>query len=574
MIRTLLYRFILLISTLCLINGCTQVQLPDPDLPEISRDDLGDSRLLRLLQADWTLLESSSLSPSKRQVVMDRYNQNLLLLLRRARHDYQEYRKKYDMEQDGAHSKHLHCYMPSEFFVLLEPGNGEVDDLSETFKDFVAACDVPLDVLSERHVIPGLGVALVAVVPDDVAKKDAQYMTVEKRCAVRCLTAVMTFPKDALRPVLKLVSTLKQEELKVGKYQYNLAQDLSAPIEAYWMLTGAKEWSFKGFTDPSSMRKLSCVFCMDTYDPERIPVILTHGLASSPDAFSDMVNSLKLNPAIRRNYQFWYYGYATAVAWPATAMYFRLSLNKVKEAATKSAGAQTEIALKNWNRKVLVGHSMGGLITRYNQCVEPWHLLDDIATEKMKRECMHERYIDYIYPEAEKHLQYVHNAYFFRPVSAGCVVYMATPHQGSWLAAYKLTNIVRVTMSKPADWAKMNEETLAKHAELFTLSIPDLAILNTSIDQLKPRSITISGLQRLKVQDVPTYSIIGDNGSWWAHLTNRKSDGIVPYWSSHIGWGKEFIVPSGHSVQAVPETAKHMETILLEHLQRCGIKTD
>lgn len=57
--------------------------------------------------------------------------------------------------------------------------------------------------------------------------------------------------------------------------------------------------------------------------------------------------------------------------------------------------------------------------------------------------------------------------------------------------------------------------------------------------------------------------MIGDRGQG---DSPRSSDGVVPYWSSHIPWGQEKIVPADHSVQDVKETADYMRQILLDYL--------
>ena len=68
------------------------------------------------------------------------------------------------------------------------------------------------------------------------------------------------------------------------------------------------------------------------------------------------------------------------------------------------------------------------------------------------------------------------------------------------------------------------------------------------------------------MRNVPTHSIIGDRGK---NNTPKSSDGVVPYWSSHIPWGTEKIVPADHSVQDAPETAEEIKRILKEHA-RCN----
>ena len=158
-------------------------------------------------------------------------------------------------------------------------------------------------------------------------------------------------------------------------------------------------------------------------------------------------------------------------------------------------------------------------------------------------------------------------SYVFNPVEAGMVVYMATPHRGAPLARYrivtafmKLVELPQNIISEALNVATLQEDSLLLNPTKITRAF-------TSVNQLSPDSYSIRGLQGLKVRDVPTHSIIGDQGNG---DSPQSSDGVVPYWSSHIGWGSETIVPADHSVQDVPETAADFTRVLAEHLVRCG----
>jgi hypothetical protein len=64
--------------------------------------------------------------------------------------------------------------------------------------------------------------------------------------------------------------------------------------------------------------------------------------------------------------------------------------------------------------------------------------------------------------------------------------------------------------------------------------------------------------------NIPYRSIIGDRGRG---DTPNSSDGIVPYWSSHLDGAKsELIVHSGHGAQYDPEAIREVERILKENL--------
>jgi hypothetical protein len=63
---------------------------------------------------------------------------------------------------------------------------------------------------------------------------------------------------------------------------------------------------------------------------------------------------------------------------------------------------------------------------------------------------------------------------------------------------------------------------------------------------------------------VPYHSIIGDRGRG---DTPNSSDGVVPYWSSHLdGAQSEKIVPSGHGAEHSPEAITEVLRILREQV--------
>ena len=59
---------------------------------------------------------------------------------------------------------------------------------------------------------------------------------------------------------------------------------------------------------------------------------------------------------------------------------------------------------------------------------------------------------------------------------------------------------------------------------------------------------------------VPYNAIIGDRGRG---DSPNSSDGVVPYWSSHLdGTESEHIVPSGHGAHQNPEAIEEVRRIL------------
>ena len=524
----------------CMVGGCSAPLLPAPRLPEAPRAELPDAAALATLRADWEQLQMVKMGTAERTELIRRYNETLLLLLRRVRYDVLR----------------RHRPLP-ESFCIAPDGVPATRDLASIYDDIVPAADVKTRSLEEHYVLPGIGVPLVGIIPAGKIRPGDQLAPFRARGTVSTLTALMEFPKGGGQPVLRLIPRHFHERVRIGRLSYPLAGDFSAPIELYWHLTQVVEGRYLGLLSPQKLRNTTGLTCMERYHPGKIPIVLTHGLASSAGTFSNLVNRLLSDPVIRNNYQFWYFNYPTGVAWTHSAAEYRKALADMRRHFDPD-GENT-----NWDRMVVVGHSMGGLITHYSQCTEPWRLLENTPLVRQRfAHYMDKKYVDT--PLPTRSLESMRPLYFFRPVRAGCVVYMATPHRGapmaqSWLALVftRLVSLPQNLVQEVFNLATLQEDNL--------LTSPQrLAHWFTSVGQLSPSSYSIRGLAPLAVQNVPTHSIIGDRG---LHNSPNSSDGIVPYWSSHIPWGTETIVPADHSVQDLPATADRLRTILNEMIK-------
>ncbi|MBR5186675.1 MAG: hypothetical protein IKW19_10300, partial [Akkermansia sp.] len=380
---------------------------------------------------------------------------------------------------------------------------------------------------------------------------------ISSRGTVTALTAVMTFPEGE-KPQFMLLPRLDKQQLHVGKLAYPLAADWSATLEVYWNLTRVKEDRMLGLLRPQELRDTTGLSSIQAYDPNKIPVILTHGLASSAGTFDNLVNRLYADPEIRKNYQFWYFNYPTGVAWTISARVYRESLQKLRDTV------DPHHKNTNWDKMVVIGHSMGGLITHYSQCVEPWNILwaSDIPKEQLKN-ILKPEYVDK--PFSDPALEALRKDYFFRPVKAGMVIYLATPHRGAPVAKYRLVTMLNKLVTLPQTLLKEAYNVATLQEDILLLNPQDAYIWFTSVSQLRPNSYSITGLQGLKVRNVPTHSVIGDQGKGNGA---KGSDGIVPYWSSHINWGTETIVPAGHSVQDCMETANDLKKLLGDYAEK------
>ncbi len=525
---------LVLLAAALLLCDCSAPLVPPAYVSRSERLREPDDALMAQMRRDWFALQVPGLSATEYSEVVNRYNRGLLLLIRRYRADMQR----------ASESGETRYEKPG---VVIEIGDsGLRRSLHEVFEDIVPSWDIRTRSLQEHYTVPGLGVPLVGIIPAEKVNKAGRRFNIHTRGTVSTLTAVMVFPEREGRPIrLQLIPRNKQDTMRLRGQEHALAADFSAAIEIYWNLTRVKEDRILGLLRPQKLRDVNGLSCIEEYDSHKIPVILTHGLMSSAGTFDNLVNRLLCDPVIRRNYQFWYYNYPTGVAWVFSAAQYRKSLKAVRHRL------DPDKRNRNWDNMVVIGHSMGGLITHYSQCLEPWELL---------------RYHP-VTPRYLKGRAEMRQNFYFRPVKAGMVVYMATPHRGAPLARYRIVTALTKLVELPQNLMEevVNIATLQQDSVLLNPS--KLTAAFTSVNQLAPDSYSIQGLAGLAVRDVPTHSIIGDRGRG---DSPKSSDGVVPYWSSHLPQGTETIVPSGHSVQDVPESAADLTRVLAEHLKRCG----
>ena len=95
-----------------------------------------------------------------------------------------------------------------------------------------------------------------------------------------------------------------------------------------------------------------------------------------------------------------------------------------------------------------------------------------------------------------------------------------------------------------------------------------------SIDALDPSNRFVTTIDKIPLaKGIPYHSIIADRGKG-GHLDKTKpqsSDGIVPYWSSHLdGAVSEVIVPSDHWSNRSPEGIAEVRRILGKYVGRTG----
>ncbi|MGJ8634557.1 MAG: esterase/lipase family protein [Luteolibacter sp.] len=364
------------------------------------------------------------------------------------------------------------------------------------------------------------------------------------------LTVTLDFSKK--NPEWHFSKRWVTDTYQVGKTTHHLAADWTAPIDFFWYMTDLDNLRIQNVLLPDRFIQETGLYFLEPYDPTKIPVVMVHGLVSSPDAYRDIINDLSPEPWFREKYQIWLYNYPTGTPWLYNAMLFR---QKMGQAANY---ARTKGSDENLKKTVILSHSMGGLLTRTAVSPPRQHLYREYFKtpfDQLK-----------VKPETRT---LIRESLLYQPLTyPKRVVFMAVPHQGSPAANFRgtafLSSLVRLpkTLTVGLLDAALSAATdnVANSAEKPALRLP------TSISSLSPFSPASKGLKNMPLpSDITFHSIIGDKGRG---NTPDSSDGVVPYWSSHVEpVASELIVPSNHGVPHDPATSEEIKRILLLHLE-------
>ncbi len=434
---------------------------------------------------------------------------------------------------------------------------------NEDFERFEFVSDFQLDGLPSSGLTYGLGVPLIAVRkkgdPND--PREAYYPDGLSFPVTALLRVVRpgTMPgKGAMHRhhcVLELHDPLASSDLSLAGRLVPLQTDLSTSL-AYFLDSPQfrqKDSATTGFLNPQKTEEHRGIFMLEPFDPTRIPVVMVHGLWSSPVTWMPMFNDLRSFPELRKNYQFWFYQYPTGQPFWLSATQMREDLHRLRQTL------DPEHRFMALNQTVLVGHSMGGLVSRMQTIdsrEEFWKVLSDEPFENLQGD-----------PEDLAKLQKA--AFFNANQDIRRVVTIGTPHRGSDYANDVTQWLGRKLIKLPAMMVATGQNLVNKNPGVFQNA--DLLINNTSIDSLDPDSPVFPAMLRAPRAPWVTYhNIVGlvPERKWFGGEVQSSDDGVVDYESARVDDAvSEIVVASEHqTIHRNPKAILEVRRVLLEHL--------
>ena len=396
--------------------------------------------------------------------------------------------------------------------------------------------------VGERRIKQGLGAPMVAIGRDVDFTAYDEFALGEQ--VYYGMTVLVHF--DGRDCDIELINPLMAETVTFDDHVYPLAADFQAPLALSLAELNPRKRELDKMFKAKNYRGKSRLARLQIYDPRKIPVLFIHGLSNSPATWMPMIEYLRSDETIRERYQFWAFSYPSGQAFPVPAATLRRLLDQIDE------------RYPDHKDMVVIGHSMGGQIASLltaDSGMVLWDQLFDRPPDEMG-------FSD------ETRIALGETLIFEPRPNISRVIYASASHRGS----KKATNFFGRLGSRLIGDAL--EETVVTREALAAVRPGSTGKkgkhLPNSIHLLEPGNPLLAKVNTLPLDpDIPYHSIIGDRGKG-GNLDQTKpmsTDGIVPYWSSHLdGAESELVIPSGHWTILHPQGMAEVKRILHLHL--------
>jgi hypothetical protein len=421
-----------------------------------------------------------------------------------------------------------------------------------------------------------------------------------------------------------LYNPYRSESVNILGDDYPLAANFSAGY-GLWLaenqLNGVGYLNLLTRQEEASLPKL---FMLEPYDPNKRVLIMLHGLASSPATWVNLTNDIFNDDKLRDNYQVWQIFYPTNLP----ILENRYQIQKLLTATYQQTDPSGENRASN--NSVIISHSMGAVIARMMLSDDNLAKNLDALEDKDLLSNSNKRQVDNLLKQAFGNEELGKRLELETLPQVDTAVFLSAPFQGTDYADRWFTRAIRRVIYLPISLVKTVTDNLATIATQGDLAQNPLGALylQNGASQLSDKSSFIQLTKNIHINDRITYhSIIANNDADITKglaqmqpngakidlskalpetdksmrdtvntngnektsdlsgiplvatvtvnedisqaLTERLSDGIVPYTSAHLeGSASETIINGGHSIQESPQTILTLRRILHQQLKQ------
>lgn len=346
--------------------------------------------------------------------------------------------------------------------------------------------------------------------------------------------------------VLELYSPVKHRTVAIHGRELRLSNNIAGAVEFAMDRLRTTVNPLAAFFNPDIAVNHEGVLMLQPYQPNKIPLVLVHGLLANPATWGTIINELLNQPELMERYQIWAYLYPTSVPFLKTAADFRQDLRSTLSFLDPEG---KDDALQNM---ILIGHSMGGLLSRLQVVWSGQILWSEFAKVPFSA-----------IRGSREVKQLLANVFFFEPQPfVKRVVFVAVPHRGSPMSVRLVGCIGRILAGQLPQTSQLWKQLYELNSDAFRVEIASW--LPSSVAGLATRSPALRGLAKLPfASGVPLHSIIGTGGCEPCF----PGDGVVTVESARLpGVDSEIFVDATHtSIKDHPRTIHEINRILWLH---------
>jgi pimeloyl-ACP methyl ester carboxylesterase len=412
---------------------------------------------------------------------------------------------------------------------------------------------------------------------------------------------------------IHLYNPYRSESVNILGDNYPLAANFSAGY-GLWLaenqLDGVGYLSLLTRQQTATLPKL---FMLEPYDPNKRVIVMLHGLASSPATWVNLTNDIFNDDKLRDNYQVWQIFYPTNLP----ILENRYQIQRLLETTYQQTDPSGQAPASS--NSVIISHSMGAVIAR--MMLSDNNLANNLAAleDQDLLSNSNRRQIDSMLRQAFGKEELGKRFELQTLAQVDTAVFLSAPFQGTDYADRWFTRALRRIVYLPLSLVKTvtdNLATIATQGDLaqnplgalylqngasqlsdkssFIQLTKDITInkrityhsiianndadITRGLAQMQPNGAKIDLSQALpkdsefgsnELPETPLVAAVAVDESISQALTERLSDGIVPYTSAHLdGAASETVINGGHSIQANPQTILTLRRILHQQLQQ------
>lgn len=412
--------------------------------------------------------------------------------------------------------------------------------------------------LTNNYYTSGLGAPLVGLVQSPRSNPEWGRFYPPRQAAYP-VTAILKFNEaeyeDSKRIVscsFELYDCLATNSVELQNQLVPMEADFTTPMAVQLENIKPFQIGLRNLLKSDEQIKDAGLIMLEPYRADKIPVVMVHGLMSSPLTWVPMFNDLRGDPQLRKRYQFWFFAYPTGLPIMYSASLLRQDLIDIRKMY------DPDNTNPNFDQMVLIGHSMGGLLSRL-MVQDSENIYWDAAFKKP----LDELKLDDQTKEMLRSTMFFNTQPYIKRI-----VFVAVPHSGSSLADQWFSKMASGLINLPSNLNQTAERLMTGE----DISVQQQALSHTkrfrsSIEALSPESLFMKIQITVPLnKNIPYHSIIGIKN---AKQGPGSSDGVVAYESSHVDFAEsEIFVPTGHSeAHRHPLAIQEIKRVLSLHLK-------